>query len=120
VKDAVIPSLIGTALLVSMRSREPLMKTMFYNDTLMDVPRVDAALRERGNGSGVCGLLRRCTALVAGAMFASAALGFFLAHYCEKSGGTAEFNAEFGEDALAVMAVIVLPSMVMMMSRSGA
>jgi hypothetical protein len=116
VKDAVIPSLIGTALLVSMRWREPLMKTMFYNDTLMDVPRVDAALRARGTEAAFAALLRRCTALVAGAMFASAALGFLLARYLLKSpGGTAEFNAELAKMHWLSWPVIVLPSMVMMM-----
>src|SRR5205085_2112110 len=48
IKDAAIPSLIGVALLVSMRTREPLMKTLFFNDAVIDVARVEGALRERG------------------------------------------------------------------------
>ncbi|MSU69528.1 MAG: MFS transporter [Opitutaceae bacterium] len=116
VKDAAIPALIGVALLGSMKSREPLMKALFYNDTIMDVPRVDAVLRERGTEAAFAALLRRCTALVAAASFASGALGFCLARYLLKSpGGTAEFNAELAKMHWLSWPVIVLPSMAMML-----
>src|SRR6185503_1931943 len=48
VKDAAIPTVIGVMLLFSMRGREPLVKTLLFNEAVMDVPRVKAALREHG------------------------------------------------------------------------
>ena len=38
VKDAAVSSLIGGAVLLSLRSREPLVKAIFCNDTVMDLP----------------------------------------------------------------------------------
>ena len=116
VKDAALPSLIGIALLATMRSREPLVKTIFYNETVMDVPRIDAALRERGTENAFMSLLQRCSLLIACAFFVSGALGFMLARYLLKSpGGTPEFNAELAKMHWLSVPVIMVPVMGMMM-----
>ncbi|RFC51193.1 MAG: hypothetical protein DUW69_000236 [Verrucomicrobia bacterium] len=116
VKDAAIPSLIGVALLATMRSREPLIKTIFYNDTVMDVPRIEAALVERDTEGGFISLLRRCSLLIALAFFLSGGLGFVLARYLLKSpGGTPEFNAELAKMHWLSVPVIMVPVMAMMM-----
>jgi len=116
IKDAAIPTLIGILLLISMRTREPLVKTLFFNESVMDVPRVEAALRERGAEAGFAALLRQCTVLVSLAFFASAALAYVLARWLLKSpGGTAEFNAELAKMHWLSWPVIVGPSMAMMM-----
>ena len=116
VKDAAIPSLIGIALLVTMRSREPLVKTIFFNETVMDVPRIETALRERGTGGGFAALLRGCNLLIALAFFVSGALGFVLARYLLRSpGGTPEFNAELAKMHWLSVPVIMVPVMAMMM-----
>lgn len=116
IKDAAIPSLIGVLLLLSMRTREPLVKTLFFNDAIMDVPRVESALREHGAEAGFAALLRQCTVLVALAFFGSGALAYFLARWLLKSpGGTPEFNAELAKMHWLSWPVIVLPSMAMLM-----
>lgn len=116
VKDAAIPSLIGAAMLLTMRSREPLAKTIFFNDTIMDVPRIETALRERQAEAGLAALLRQCSVLIALAFFVSGALGFFLARYLLKSpGGTAEFNSELAKMHWLSVPVIAVPVMAMMM-----
>jgi hypothetical protein len=116
VKDAAIPSLIGVALLATLRSREPLIKTIFYNEAVMDVPRIDAALRERGTEAGFRSLLQRCSLLIALAFFLSGGLGYLLARYLLKSpGGTAEFNAELAKMHWLSVPVIMVPVMGMMM-----
>ena len=116
VKDAAIPSLIGVALLATMRSREPLIKTIFYNDTVMDVPRIESALSERGTADGFVSLLRRCSLLIALAFFLSGGLGFALARFLLKSpGGTPEFNAELAKMHWLSVPVIMVPVMAMMM-----
>ena len=115
VKDAAIPTLIGLALLASMGLREPLVKTFFFNDALMDVPRIEEALRTRGAEAAFTALMRRCTVLLALAFFASGGIGFSLARYLLKSpGGTPEFNAELSKMHWLSVPVIMLPFMAMM------
>ena len=116
VKDAAVSSLIGVAVLVSLRSREPLVKMIFCNDTVMDLPRVEAALKERGTEAGFARLLRQCTVIVALAFFISGVLGYFLARYLLRSpSGTEEFNAELAKMHWLSWPVIVVPVMVLMM-----
>lgn len=116
VKDAAIPTLIGALLLISMRTREPLVKTLFFNDTIIDVARVEAALRVRAAEAQFEALLRQSTVLVALAFFASAILNYGLARWLLTSpGGTPEFNAELAKMHWLSWPVIVLPSMVMLM-----
>jgi len=116
VKDAAIPALIGVALLASMRAKEPLVKALFFNDAVMDVARVETALRARGAEAAFAGLLRRCTLLVSLSFFASGALGYFLARWLLTSpGGTPEFNAQLAKMHWLSWPVIVVPSMVMLM-----
>lgn len=116
VKDAAIPTLIGVALLVSMRSREPLVKTLFFNDAVIDVARVETALKEHNGEAALASLLRECTVLVALAFFASAVLAYLLARWLLISpGGTAEFNNELAKMHWLSWPVIVIPSMAMMM-----
>ncbi|MEO6874594.1 MAG: VC0807 family protein [Opitutaceae bacterium] len=116
VKDAALPSLIGLVLLATMRARDPLVKTIFYNDAIMDVPRIESSLRERGAERGFTSLLQRCSILIALAFFISAALGYGLARYLLKSpGGTPEFNAELAKMHWLSVPVIMVPVMGMMM-----
>lgn len=116
VKDAAVSSIIGIAVLASVRAREPLVKTLFCNETVMDLPRVEAALRDRGTEAAFQGLLRRCTLIVASAFFVSAVLGYSLARYLLRSpAGTEAFNAELAKMHWLSWPVIVVPCMVLMM-----
>jgi hypothetical protein len=92
------------------------MKTIFFNDAVMDVPRIEGALRERGTGDGFNTLMQRCTILIALAFFLSGGLGFLLARFLLKSpGGTPEFNAELAKMHWLSVPVIMVPVMGMMM-----
>lgn len=116
IKDAALPTIIGLLLLASMRSKEPLVKTLFFNDTIMDVGRVEAALAARNAQAGLAALLRQCTILVSLAFFLSAVLAYGLARWLLTSpGGTPEFNAELSKMHWLSIPVITLPAMVMMM-----
>ncbi|HNC25014.1 MAG TPA: VC0807 family protein [Opitutaceae bacterium] len=116
VKDAAVSSVIGIAVLASVRAREPLVKTLFCNETVMDLPRVEGALRDRGTEAAFQGLLRRCTLIVASAFFVSAVLGYSLARYLLRSpAGTEAFNAELAKMHWLSWPVIVVPCMVLMM-----
>jgi hypothetical protein len=116
VKDAVISSIIGFGVLFSMRTKEPLVKMMFCNETVMDLARVNGILRERGNEENFRRLLQRCTLIVASAFFVSAVLGYALARYLLRSpSGTDEFNAELAKMHWLSWPIIVVPCMILMM-----
>lgn len=116
VKDAVVPTLVGLTILATMRAKTPLMREFFYNDQIIDVARVDAALTERGQHAAFEQLLRRVSIWLALSFVASAPLGYFLArHVLKSTPGSPEFNAELGKLHVLVWPVIVGPSMIAMM-----
>jgi hypothetical protein len=116
VKDASVSSFIGIIVLMSMRAKEPLLKALFYNEAIMDVPRIEAALRERGAETAFAAIMQRATVLVAASFFLSGALNFVLArHLLRSPGGTPEFNAELARMHWMSLPVIAVPSMAMMM-----
>ncbi|MCF7687851.1 MAG: MFS transporter [Cephaloticoccus sp.] len=116
VKEAAIPSIIGLAVLASMRSKLPLVQELLYNPQLMDVARIEAAMDERGTRSDFAPLMLAASRLLALSFFISAVLNYGLARYLLKSPtGTEAFNNELGKMHLWSWPVIVLPSMAMMM-----
>jgi len=116
VKEALLPTLIGLSVLLSLRSKTPLVRELLYNESIIDVPRVNAALAERDATGDFEALLRRASIGLALTMLASAPVNFFLALYLLKSPpGTPEFNAELGKMNWVSFVVIALPSMVAMM-----
>ena len=116
VKDALLPTLIGVAVLASLRTKKPLVRELFYNDQILDVARIDAALDARGERAHFDRLLRRASLGLALTFLASAPVNFALALYVLKSPpGTPEFNAELGRMHILVWPVIAIPSMAAMM-----
>lgn len=116
VKEAAIPSIIGFAVLLSMRAKLPLVKEILYNPQIMNVPKIEANLEARGTRGEFERLMRDASRLLALSFFVSAVLNYGLARYLLKSpAGTEAFNAELGKMHLWNWPVIVLPSMAMMM-----
>jgi len=115
IKEAAVPTVIGLAVLFSLKSKTPLVRSMLYNEQVIDVARVDAVLTEKEKRADFERLLVSASYLLAGSFIISAGLNFALARYLLRSpAGTAEFNAELGKLHLLSWPVIVLPSMAMM------
>lgn len=115
IKDAAVPTVIGLAVLFSLKSKTPLVRTMLYNEQVIDVARVDRALDEQGQRLAFDRLLVQASILLSLSFLVSAVLNFGLARYLLKSpSGTAEFNAELAKMHLLSWPVIVIPSMAMM------
>src|SRR3954464_14614689 len=94
IKDALLPTVIGIAVLLSLRSKTPLLRELLYNESIIDVPRVDAALAARGEAEHFERMLRRASIGLALTFLASAPVNFVLALYVLRSPpGTPEFNA---------------------------
>ncbi len=116
VKEAAIPTLFGVAVLISMRTKRPLVRELLWNDQVIDTARVDAVLAERGQRDELDRLLRRASLGLAASFLLSAVLNFGLARYLLKSpAGTAEFNAELGKMNGLSLPVIMLPTMIVTM-----
>lgn len=114
-KEALIPLVIGIAVLISSKTRSPLVKVFLYNDTVLHVDKVNAALEKNSNQTQFERVLKNATTMLAGSFFLSATLNYLLAKFLITSPtGTAEFNDQLGSMNLWSYPVIVLPCMVIM------
>lgn len=113
VKEALIPLLIGLAIVISMKTRHPLVKSLFFNANLFKVDEITARLRNHGNEQKFERLLSTTTWLLAASFLLSAILNFVLAVVILKSPtGTVSFNQELGKMTALSYPVIVLPCLV--------
>jgi hypothetical protein len=117
IKEAAVPGVIGLAVLVSARTRYPLVKTLLYNPAVVDVARVQQHLDERGNADTFERRLLLANTLLAGTFFFSSAMNYALATWIVTSpAGSSAFNEELGRLTLLSYPMIALPSMLMMMA----
>lgn len=115
IKEATIPLVIGLAILISQKTRYPLIRTIVYNDTIMDIEKVENALKINGNRNAFEKLLSRCTFLVSGSFLLSSILNFTLAKILIKSPtGTQAFTEELGTMTAWSYPVIAIPCTVVM------
>ncbi len=113
VKEAAVPLIFGVAVVGSLWTSTPLVRTLLYSDKILDTARVAEELAKRGAQAAFDQLLVRSTWLLAGSFFLSAVTNFVLAQVVLKSPpNTAEFKAEMGRMLALSWPVNVLPSMV--------
>jgi len=113
-KEAAIPALIGTAVLVSLKTPWPLIRSILFQPQIFRVDEIKAKLQERSNETAFETLLSKATFLLAGSFFLSSALNYAVASYfikTEPSVDAAQFNAEVGAMTGWSFVIIALPSM---------
>jgi len=116
VKEAAIPLLLGLAVLISLKTPYPLIRTLLYNPEIIDVDKVHTALVEHNSESAFERLLVRCTWLLAASFLLSGVLNYFLARWIVVSpSGSDAFNSEVSKMMAWSWPVIAVPSMVIMM-----
>ena len=117
VKEAAVPLVIGLAVLISTRTKYPLVRTLLYNPTVLDVNRIQQSLRERGCEKEFDNRLMRASYFFAGTFLFSAIMNYILARWIVTSpSGTQAFNEELGRMTLVSYPMIAIPSMVMMIA----
>ncbi len=117
VKEAAIPGLIGLAVILSMRTRYPLIRTLLYNPAWIDVARVQQHLEERGTTQAFESRLQAANWQLGGTFFFSSGMNYWLATWIVTSpAGSAAFNEELGRLALMSYPMIAIPSMLMMLA----
>lgn len=116
VKEAAIPALFAVAVLASLWTPFPLVRTFLYSPEIFDVPKIEAALKARQTETAFERLMVRCTLLLVGSFMLSAVLNFALAKYFIRSEtGTDAFVQEMGRMTAWSWPVITIPSMAVMM-----
>lgn len=112
-KEALIPSVIGIATVITAYTKYPLVKTFLFNDAFMDTQKVETRLEENGKTQQFNRVMQSATWMMASSFLLSAILNFLLAKWIVVSeSGTDAFNSELGTMNLYSYPVIVLPCMV--------
>ena len=116
VKEASIPAIIGIAVMVSLKTRYPLVRTLLLNPELMEIEKIDASLREQNKVESFNKLLRQCTYWLGFSFLFSAVLNFILASWIVVSpSGTEAFNTEVSKMMLWSWPIIAIPSLLISM-----
>ena len=115
IKEAAVPGAIGLAVLVSTRTRFPLIRTILYNRNVLNVDLIHDRLAERGLVDVFEERLLKATYFLAGTFFFSSVMNYIVAKWIVVSpAGTQAFNEELGRMTLVSYPMIAIPSMIMM------
>lgn len=115
IKEAAIPLIIGVGTIFSLKTRYPLVKTFIYNDKILQIDKVDAALEKHQSQGLFEESLKVATYILAASFLLSAILNYVLAKFIVTSpSGTPEFNDELGTMNLLSYPVITIPCVIVM------
>ena len=115
IKEAAIPLIIGVGTIFSLKTRYPLVKTFIYNDKILQIDKVDAALEKHQSQGLFEESLKVATYILATSFLLSAILNYVLAKIIVTSpSGTPEFNDELGTMNLLSYPVITIPCVIVM------
>ncbi|MDP4547871.1 VC0807 family protein [Marinobacter sp. MDS2] len=116
IKEAAVPAVIGLAVLISTRTKYPLVRTLLYNPNVLDVDKIHQSLEERGSVDEFENRLLKASYFFAGTFLFSSIMNYVLAKWIVVSpAGTQAFNEELGRMTLVSYPMIAIPSMVMML-----
>ena len=117
IKEAAVPFIIGVAVLVSLRTRYPLIKTIIHQ--VIAVERVYTALRQRDRVQAYERRLVVATYMVVFGLLVSTVLNYVLARVVVVSApGSAAFNEELGRMTALSFPVITVPSIIIPRHRA--
>lgn len=113
IKEALIPGLIGTAIIVSQYTKYPLLKTLLFNPNTMDIDRIEQALEAKGNLNKLPKVQIVASNILAGSFFLSSVLNYVLAKIIVVSpAGTEAYNNELGRMTALSYPIIAVPTMI--------
>ncbi|MGC8119625.1 VC0807 family protein [Marinobacter sp. VGCF2001] len=116
IKEAAVPAVIGLAVLISTRTKYPLVRTLLYNPNVLDVDKIQASLHEKNCVAEFEVRLLKASYFFAGTFLFSSIMNYVLAKWIVVSpSGTQAFNEELGQMTLVSYPMIAIPSMVMML-----
>tara|TARA_Y100000310_G_scaffold144893_3_gene144219 strand:- start:36219 stop:36902 length:684 start_codon:yes stop_codon:yes gene_type:complete len=114
-KEAGVPLLIAIAILVSLKTNYPLVKKLIYNDSIMNIAKIEEALEEKKSKEQLEKQLKKASYYVAGTFVFSAFLNYILAKIIVVSEpGSVAYNTELGRMTALSFPVIALPSTILL------
>lgn len=115
IKEAAVPAIIGIAVLITAKTKNPLTKMFLMNDSIFEVAKIEEKLKESENEEVFNKKLYISTFLLALSFLVSSILNYVLAKVIVVSApGTEAFNKEIGKMLAYSYPVIVVPSMIIM------
>ena len=116
IKEAAIPGILGLVTVLSLKTKYPLVKTFLYNDKILKISAIEAALDEHQKQPEFERSLNVASWLVASSFFLSSFLNYALAKWIIVSpAGTAAFNEELGKMTALSFPVISVPATIVLM-----
>ncbi|KAA1174157.1 MFS transporter [Marinobacter salinexigens] len=116
IKEAAVPAVIGLAVLISTRTKYPLVRTLLYNPSVLDVDKIHRSLEEKGSVDEFELRLLKASYYFSGTFLFSSIMNYVIARWIVTSpAGTQAFNEELGRMTLVSYPMIAIPSMIMMM-----
>lgn len=77
-KEALVPLILATAVLVSRSTSSPLLNTFLYTPELFDIPRIEQSVKNKNVEHDYKGTLNHASWILAGALILSSVANFFL------------------------------------------
>lgn len=115
IKEALIPLIIGVAVLVSVRTKYAVFNKLLYRPEVFEVEKIDGILMENGNKEVFIKKMTFANFFLAASFFVSSILNYVLASIIVKSpAGSDAFNEEVGKMTMLSYPVIVVPSMIIL------
>ena len=116
IKEAAVPALIGIAVLVTQKTRYPIVRMLVLNEQVIKTDALLAGLAENNATAAFEKALARCSYIVAASFALSSALNYILAKLILVSPpGSTAFSEELGKMTALSYPVIALPSAVVML-----
>lgn len=117
IKEAAIPTVIGLAVLISVYTPYPLIRTLVYNPKVLNVATIEQKLKEGGYVAEFENRLLKATYFLSATFGFSAVMNYVLAKWIVTSpAGSAAFNEELGQMTLLSYPMIAIPSTLMMIA----
>ena len=116
IKEASIPLILAALIFLSHKGKKPLVKTLLLNPDVMDMNKIERAVRENNRQAGYDRLLWTSTLLLTASMLLSAVLNYFLAIYflTGTEGDAERYNSAIARQTFWGYIVVGVPSLIMM------
>jgi len=115
VKEAAIPGIIGLIVLISLKTKTPLIRKILLNDRVVDMRLIESALATRNNQAAFEKCVVKTSWFLALSFFVSSLLNYILAKVLIVSApGTTAYTEELGKMTAMSYPVIMLPSLLML------
>ena len=119
IKEAAIPAIIGIAVLITQKTKYPIVKLLILNEQVIRIEELYEKLSANNAVERFETILARSSYIVAGSFALSSVLNFILAKVILVSPpGTTAFSEELGKMTALSYPVIALPSMAVMLIAS--